>query len=390
MGYKNLHLINMKIRQSLKNSNLFSHFILWTVMGCLVIGLIWAKLAVIDEMTRGQGKVIPSSQVQVIQNLEGGVVKSINIKEGAIVKKGQVLMVIENTLFTSKVNDLQKKIDDVSIELIRLNAEMTNTPLVFDAATLKNNPDLVKLETAFYESRKIERKQMQDAIDLAQKEIDMTKPLVSKGAVSPVEVLRLERTLNDLEGKLYSYNSKTLERMNAAKGELDSYQEQILAEQDRLTRTVVRSPVNGIIKQLKINTVGGVITPGMDVLYIVPMNDTLLIEAKIRPQDIGFIHVDQKAMVKLSAFDYTIYGELEGKVEQISADTIIDENDKKGESYYVIHVRTQKNYLGTKEKPLYIIPGMQATVDILTGRKSVLDYLLKPILKAKQSALRER
>ncbi len=181
-----------------------------------------------------------------------------------------------------------------------------------------------------------------------------------------------------------------MERYNDANGEYNTLKASIEADKDRLTRTTVRSPVKGIIKQLKVNTVGGVIKPGMDILEIVPLDNTLLIETKIRPSDIGFIRPNQKVMVKISAYDYSIYGGLEGTVEQISADTIIDENDKKGESYYLILVRTKKNHLGTPEKPLYIIAGMQTTVDILTGRKSVLDYLLKPILKAKQSALRER
>jgi adhesin transport system membrane fusion protein len=163
-----------------------------------------------------------------------------------------------------------------------------------------------------------------------------------------------------------------------------------MAAKDRVTRTIVRSPVKGIIKQLKINTLGGVIKPGMDIMEIVPVDDTLLIEAKIKPEDIGFIHPKQKAMVKISAYDFSIYGGLKGTVEQISADTIIDEESERPISYYVIRVRTQKNYLGTEAKPLYIIPGMQATVDILTGEKSVLDYLLKPLLKTKQKALRER
>jgi adhesin transport system membrane fusion protein len=202
--------------------------------------------------------------------------------------------------------------------------------------------------------------------------------------------LRLQRGVSDEESKLAAFNSRTLERYNQAKGELDSYQEELLAEQDRVRRTTIRSPVKGIVKQLKVNTIGGVVSPGMDILEIVPMNDTLLIEANVHPSDIGFIRLGQKATVKLSAYDFSIYGGLNGIVEGISADTIIDEHDKKGESFYVIRIRTQRNYLITNKKPLYIMPGMQATVDILTGEKSVLDYLLKPILKTKQAALRER
>ncbi|KTD22612.1 HlyD family type I secretion periplasmic adaptor subunit [Legionella londiniensis] len=376
--------------QTLKGTKLFSHLIMWTIVLCLVVFFIWAKYAILDEVTVGEGKVIPSSQVQVIQNLEGGIVEDILVKQGDMVEKGQVLMRLDATLFRSKYNELQKKLQDVEIELTRLQAEISNEPLVFNQEIAELNPGLVAAETAFYKARQNEKNQLQRDIELASQELKMTKPLVKKGAASPVEVLRLERTVSELQGKLYAFNSKTLERYNEAKAEYERLQEEIQAHKDRVTRTTIRSPVKGIIKQVKVNTIGGVIKPGMDIMEIVPLDDTLLIEAKIKPADIGFIHPGQKAMVKLSAYDFSIYGGLEGTVEQISADTIVDENDKKEESYYLIRVRTKKNYLGTEARPLYIIPGMQATVDILTGRKSVLDYLLKPILKAKQEALRER
>jgi adhesin transport system membrane fusion protein len=390
MTNNKLGILNDSSTDTLKESNLFSHLILWTIIICLVVGFIWAKYAVLDEVTVGQGKVIPSGQIQVVQNLEGGIIHEIYVKQGDIVKKGQILMLLDDTLFAAKFNELQAKMVDIEIELVRLQAEIDNKPLVFDSALEKNNASLISAEQGVYLSRKKEKDQMQQDVNLATKELEMTKPLVEKGAASPVEVLRLERTVSELQGKLDAFQSKTLERYNEAKGEYKSHQQEIQADKDRLSRTTVRSPVNGIIKQLKINTVGGVIKPGMDIFEIVPINDTLLVEAKIRPADIGFIHPNQKVMVKISAYDYSIYGGLEGTVEQISADTIIDENDKKGESYYLVLVRTKKNHLGTQEKPLFIIAGMQTTVDILTGRKSVLDYLLKPILKAKHSALRER
>lgn len=390
MANKKLGIIHDSSPDTLKETNIFSHLILWTIVISLLIFFVWAKYAVLDEVTAGEGKVIPSSQIQVVQNLEGGVIEQIYVKQGNIVKKDQILMRIDDTLFSSKYNELQKKLDDLEIELTRLQAEIDNQPLVFDKQLEKDNASLVAAEVGVYMSKKREKNQLQKDIDLATKELNLTKPLVDKGAASPVEVLRLERTVSELQGKLDAFQSKTLERFNEAKGQYNSLKAEIQADQNRLMRTTVRSPVNGIIKQLKVNTVGGVIKPGMDILEIVPLDDTLLIEAKIRPSDIGFIHPNQKVLVKISAYDYSIYGGLEGSVEQISADTIIDENDKKGESYYLVLIRTKKNHLGTNEKPLYIIAGMQTTVDILTGRKSVLDYLLKPILKAKQGALRER
>ncbi len=375
---------------TVKGTRIFTHLILWAIALCIIIFIVWANFAELDEVTVGEGKVIPSSQIQVIQNLEGGIVDEIFVKQGDIVERGQILMRLDETLFRAKYNELFKKKQDVEIEMTRLKAEADNLPLKYDVALKESNPALVVTEVALYHARKNEREQLEQDISLAEQELSMTEPLVKKGAASPVEVLRLKRTVSEIKGKLHAYNRKSVERYNEAQGEYDTFQEEILAAKDRLTRTTVRSPVKGIIKQIKINTIGGVITPGMDILEIVPLDDTLLIEAKIRPADIGFIHPGQKAMVKISAYDFSIYGGLPGKVEQISADTIIDEQDKQQESFYIIRVRTQKNYLGSKQKPLQIIPGMQATVDIITGRKTVMDYLLKPILKAKQRALRER
>jgi adhesin transport system membrane fusion protein len=375
---------------SVLGARFFSHMIMWAIALFLIVFILWANFAELDEVTVGQGKVIPSSQIQVIQNLEGGIVKELYVKQGDIVERGQALIQLDETLFRSKYNELLKKKQDVEIELVRLKAELNNQPLTYGPTLKESNPNLIAAETALFNARKTQLDQLKHEISLAVKELNMTAPLVKKGAASPVELLRLERTVSELKSKLHEFTSKTVERYSQAEGEYMTLNEEMLAAKDRFTRTMIRSPVKGIIKQIKVNTIGGVIKPGMDILEIVPLDDTLLIEAKIRPQDIGFIHPGQKAMVKISAYDFSIYGGLQGEIEKISADTIIDENDKQQRSYYVILVRTQKNHLGTKEKPLQIIPGMQSTVDILTGRKTVMDYLLKPILKAKQNALRER
>lgn len=375
---------------AMKGTRIYSHLILWAIVFFIIIFYLWAKNAVLDEVATGEGKVIPSSQIQIVQNLEGGIVEEIRVREGDMVDKGQVLMLLSDTLFLSKYSELQKKLDDLKIELIRIEAEINNTPLIYLPEMKKNNPELVAAEIGLFNARITEKKQLQEDINLASKELEMTAPLVQKGAVSPVEVLRLKRTVSELQGKIHLYNSQMMERYNEAKGEYIRIQEEMRAAKDRVTRTVIRSPVKGIIKQSKVNTIGGVIRPGMDIFEIVPVDDTLLIEAKLKPDDIGFVHQGQKAMVKISAFDFSIYGGLRGVIEQISADTIIDEDKKDDKSYYVVRVRTSQNYLGTEEKPLYIIPGMQATVDIKTGTKTVLDYILKPLLKTKQKALRER
>lgn len=373
------------------SSKTFTHIILWTSLLFFIVAIIWANYAILDEVTTGQGKVIPSSEVQVIQNLEGGIIQNIFVKEGQIVKKDQILMQIDNTRFMASYAEAEKKIDALEIEIIRLNAEISDTKPVFPDKFIKTYPHLVQDQLSLYESRMRELNQLKKSLELAQKELDLTCPLLKGGSVSEVEVIRLERSVSEIKGNIEKFKSEELDKLNKARTELFALVEANKADKDRLTRTTVRSPVYGIVKQIKTTTIGGVVQPGSDLLEIVPLDDTLLIEAKIRPSDIGFIHPGQKAMVKITAYDFSIYGGLEGVVEHISADTIIDEKtDKKEESYYIVKVRTEKNYLGTEKKPLPIIPGMQATVDILTGQKSVLQYLLKPILKAKQSALRER
>ncbi|CZH47074.1 Hemolysin secretion protein D%2C chromosomal [Legionella pneumophila] len=373
------------------SSKTFTHIILWTSLLFFIVATIWANYAILDEVTTGQGKVIPSSEVQVIQNLEGGIIQNIFVKEGQIVKKDQILMQIDNTRFMASYAEAEKKIDALEIEIIRLNAEISDTKPVFPDKFIKTYPHLVQDQLSLYESRMRELNQLKKSLELAQKELDLTRPLLKGGSVSEVEVIRLERSVSEIKGNIEKFKSEELDKLNKARSELFALIEANKADKDRLTRTTVRSPVYGIVKQIKMNTIGGVVQPGSDLLEIVPLDDTLLIEAKIRPSDIGFIHPGQKAMVKITAYDFSIYGGLDGVVEHISADTIFDEKtDKKEESFYIVKVRTDKNYLGTEKKPLPIIPGMQASVDILTGQKSVLQYLLKPIIKAKQSALRER
>ncbi len=372
------------------SSRVFAHVILWATAFFIILGIIWANYAVLDEVTSGEGKVIPSSEIQVIQNLEGGIVEKLYVTEGDIVEKNQILMQIDNTRFRATYNEALQKMATLQMEILRINALLQEKPLVIPETLKQANPKMANIAMQLNKSRQDEIQQMREGLKLVQRELDLSRPLVSRGAVSEVEILRLERTVNELKGKISEFKSKSYERLNQARAELEALEASYLADKDRVTRTTVRSPVNGIINRIKIKTIGGVIQPGMDIIEIVPLDDTLLIEAKINPKDIGFIHPGQDAMVKISAYDYSIYGGLEGKVEQISADTIRDEENKKEESFYIIRVRTQKNHLGTEKKPLPIIPGMLATVDILTGEKTVLDYILKPILKTQEKALRER
>lgn len=368
----------------------YFHWILWGSVLFVLIALIWAKLAVLDEVTVGEGKVIPSSQLQLIQNLEGGIVDNLYVKEGQIVQKGQILVQLDTKRFSASYEEGQSKKRALAVKIERLTAEIDHKSFVPAADISKIDPSLVKQEQSLFTSRQSQLKQLTESEELVEKEIKLTEPLIKQGAASPIEVLHLKRGLNDIQEKIDAFNSDTLNQLTQAKADLSALKESNLAYQDRLQRTTIRSPVRGIVKQIKVTTIGGVLQPGMDLMEIVPLDDTLLIEAKVKPSDIGFLRPGLPATVKITAYDYSIYGGLKGTLEQISADTIVDEKDQKQQSYYLIRVRTQKNYLGTQQKPLYIIPGMMATVDVLTGHKSVLHYILKPIIKAKEKALRER
>jgi len=395
---------------SLYGASIQSHLILWLSFSFVVIAIIWANFAELDEVTRGAGKTIPSSHIQVIQNLEGGILAEILVQEGDIVEKGQPLLQLDPVRFSSSLNESKLKYYELLSSTARLTAEVENKPLTIPSDVLEFAPEIANNARQLFDSRRNElnasSKILQALINqysrgyaLLKEELDMSAPLVDEGAMSKVELLRIKREANTIRGQLTEarnklaetkvrFQTKALEELNQVKAELDRIVESTFALEDRVTRTRVLSPVKGIVKQLKVTTVGGVIQPGMDLVEIVPLEDQLLIEAEVRPADIAFLHPGQKAVVKLTAYDFSIYGGLEAELEHISADTIVNEED--GESYYRIRLRTKQNYLEKNGAKLHIIAGMTADVDILTGKKSVLDYMLKPILKAKQRALKER
>lgn len=355
--------------------------ILFMALVFFIIAFVWASLAQLDEITRGVGKVIPSRQVQVIQNLEGGIVKDILVKEGDEVSKGQILIKLDDTRFSSSIRENRVKYQTLKAKAARLKAEADGVDFQVPPDLNAINPEVIAKEQKLFATR---RQQHEKDYQLLNRELNMTRPLVKDGVVSEVELLRLERQVNEIKGR-FQNDART--EYNATVAEMAVLEESITALQDRYARTDVRSPVYGIVKQLLVNTEGGVVKPGMDLVEVVPLEDSLRVEAKIRPADIAFLTPQQHAIVKFTAYDYAIYGGLDAKVEHISADTITDEQ---GESYYLVRVRTDKNYLGSEKNPLPIIPGMLTSVDILTGKKSVLAYLLKPVLRAKQRALTER
>jgi adhesin transport system membrane fusion protein len=361
----------------------------------LAVSYLWASTAMLDEVTRGTGRVIPSSREQVIQSLEGGILTELAVREGDVVTKDQVLLRIDDTRFGASFREGHSRITALRAANARLRAEANGVAPVFPADV---RADQVKIETELFNSRRFQLQEGLAALkrshQFADEEYQMTAPLVKKGVVSEVELLRLQRQVNDLKAALEERQNKFRAdaRAELAKNEaeLAATTEGNTARADQVKRTVMRSPMRGTVKNIRVTTVGGIIQPGQDIMEIVPLEDQLLIEARIKPSDIAFLRPGQQATVKISAYDYAIYGGLEAKLEHISADTLRDEK-KPDEAYYKIQVRTSRSYLVGKDgTELPIIPGMIATVELLTGHKTVLDYLLKPLLRAKDSALRER
>nr|WP_298142430.1 HlyD family type I secretion periplasmic adaptor subunit [uncultured Pseudomonas sp.] len=410
---------------------------IWGLIAFVAFCLLWANFAVVDEVTRGDGKAIPSSRLQKIQNLEGGIVAELFVREGQVVDVGDALLRLDDTRFASNVGETEADRLALLLRVERLSAEVQGRDLVIADEVREKVPRQADNEIELFNSRKqqllsevagleeqlIQRQQelrefvskqtqFRNSLNLLRQEIQMSEPLVAEGAISAVEVLRLKRGEVEARGQLEAttlaipraesaikeverkidetrerFRSEALGQLNEARTDLSKIQSTGKALEDRVNRTLVTSPVRGIVKQLLVNTIGGVIQPGSDLVEIVPLGENLLVEARIRPQDIAFLHPGQEAVVKFTAYDYTIYGGLKAELEQIGADTVTDDE---GNSFYEIKLRTNKNHLGSEEHPLLIIPGMVASVDIITGKKSILSYLLKPIIRARAEALRER
>ena len=409
--------------------------ILWTVVFGLGAGLIWSSWAVIEEVTHGEGKVIPSSQVQVVQPLEGGIVAGIDIKEGQRVKAGAQLLRIDDVSFSSSLGELKQKRMAMVARKARLEAEAAGIEPSF--AGMDADPQIIQAEILLYRSRQsslaeeiavakqqlaqrqLERTEITIRLDetkatasYAQRELELARDLKRRGAYPEMDLLRVERQYRTeqrdiavltaslprtdaaiaeatakLQGAILTFRSRAGEALGELNATLAITEESLRAAEDRVRRTVLRSPVDGIVNKLVVNTIGAVVRPGESVVEIVPIEDNLLVETRVRPQDVAFIHPGQPASVKVTAYTYTVYGDLPGVVERISADTLPDE---KGNPYYRVVLKTNRNYLGSESQPLPIIPGMVVTADIQTGSKSVLDYMLRPIKIARAEALRER
>ncbi|HII4383364.1 TPA: HlyD family type I secretion periplasmic adaptor subunit [Vibrio parahaemolyticus] len=450
-----LDFVDDKTAALLLNTPNSARLMLWVMVLFFVAAIGWASWAQIDQVTVGQGKVIPSSQIQVVQNLEGGLVKEILVKEGQLVKKGQQLLLIDDTRFRSDYREREQQVANLTASVLQLSASINSVAvnrdfniqdweksvvldygkLTFPPVLEETQPQLTQRQKAEYREdldnlrnqlsvidQQVEQKQ-QDLVEIearvrnlrqsyqyAKKELDITQPLADEGVVPRIELLKLQRQVNDTRREMTSselkipviksaikesmlnridvalkFRSERQEKLNNAQDQLSALVESAVGLEDRVNRTVVVSPVTGKIKTLNVNTVGGVIQPGMDIVEIVPTEDTLLVEAKIAPKDIAFLRPNLNAIVKFTAYDFTKYGGLVGELEHISADTTQDEE---GNSFYIVRVRTEKTSFG-QDADLPIIPGMTASVDIITGKRTVLEYLLKPILSAKTNALKE-
>lgn len=375
----------------------YANVLLLTVVGIVSAFLLWAYHSRVSELTRGQGKVIPSGSTQIVQSLEGGILSDLFVSESSFVEKGQVLAKLDDTAILSPYRESLIERDNLVAKIARLDAESQELDDVgFPKYLEESNADLVISETLLFQTRRDQintnQKRLQKSLDLKSRELSITKPLAKSGVVSQVELLRLETMVNDLEGQLEreksEYLNEVVSQNNEYKTKLSQIEQSVLAFEDRVSRTDIKAPLSGIVNKIHVKTLGGVLQPGAPIMEIVPIEDSLLVEAKISPSDIAFVKLEQEATIKLTAYDYSIYGGFEGEVARISADTFLNEED--GQSYYQILVRTGERSLKTTTERFEILPGMVAQVDIKTGKKSVLDYLLKPLMRAKMNAFTER
>lgn len=419
-------------------------FLIITVVFTALI--LWAAIAEIDELARGDGRVIPTDKIKTVQSLDGGIISEIFIKEGDTIKKGTPLMKIDTTRFQASLEESKQEYLSLLAIKARLFAESNiniNDPLPkleFDKKILDDESRYDKNEKILFENR---FRELQSSVRVLEsqrnqkrqelREIESTiskltqslgyieeqrktiKQLVARGVKSKYDLLDIEKEYTQTKGdldtarlsisrsrfaineannrineKLNTFRSEASNELQKTVSQINRFEAKLVGDQDKVEKTTIISPVDGIIKQLNFNTIGGVIQSGVDLMEIVPLSDALVVEAKIDPRDIAFINPSQKAIIKITAYDFSIYGGLEGKIIEISADSIVDKESKDAKSYYRVLIKTDKNYLEKDGYKLPIIPGMVATADIVTGKKTILDFILKPILKVKQDSLHER
>jgi len=446
MASKDVNFVHSLYEQANMNTSKKIDFIFISIILFFLCAIVWASFSYVDELARGEGKVIPSEKIQTLQSLDGGIISKILVKEGEFVKAGQSLMSIDTTRFQASLDENKEAYYSFLTSKIRLESEYnlnvkSKIPkLIFPKDLRKSASALIKNEINLFEARVNEFKssvlilenqlgqkvqeivelnskarQLRESEKLIREEYDVVLELTKSGAKSKFELLKIKKELSIIKGdlsattatlpkaqyaikeaknriieKIRNFKSEALIELQKVNSEIKKYESILVSETDKLDKTIIKSPVDGFIKQLNINTIGGVVQSGIDLIEIVPQSDILLVEVKIDPKDIAFISPELKAVVKLTAYDFSIYGALEGRIIEISADSIIDKESKDQKYYYKVVIRTDKNYLERNGKKLPIIPGMVASVDIITGNKTVMDFILKPILKTKQNSLHER
>ena len=372
-------------------------WLLYGMLGLLCAAMAWAAWAELEEVTSAPGKVIPSSREQVLQSLEAGIVAEILVSEGQLVEQDQALLRIDDVRQNAGVQEVRSRVDALRAVAVRLHAEARDVAVSFPDDLVRSAPEAVANERRTFEARRqalqVGLNAQEQALRLAQDELRLTEPLAAQGMVSDVEVLRIKRMMAEARGRMAEMTGKfradAASEVSRVESELATQRAGLTSREDSFRRTVLRAPKRGIIKNISVNTVGGVVQSGQALLEIVPVDESLLIEARVRPADIAFLRPGLQAVVKLTAYDATQYGWLTGSLVQISPDTLQDDV-RRDETYYRVLVKTDHAALSSPAgQRLPIIPGMVAQVDIKTGQKSVLSYLFKPVLKARE-ALRER
>ncbi|MCI0198158.1 HlyD family efflux transporter periplasmic adaptor subunit [Cronobacter sakazakii] len=387
----------LTMQEELARQGRFYSSVIWLTLAALVLFFVWAWFATLDEVTVGTGKITPSSRAQVIESLDGGIVNALMVHEGDVVERGQMLARLDPTRFQSNYGEAAARARALRASSERLRSELTGETLQFSEESMRE-PALVARERQLYESRRRNLNEtlenLQKTYNLVMAELRMTQPLVAKGAASEVEVIRLQRQAAELKGKMDDARNQFAVRARDEEqvknnADLDAQLQVMAGKADQLDRATLFSPVRGVVKDIQVTTVGGVLQPGGKLMEIVPLEDQLLVETRINPRDIAYIRPGLPATVKITAYDSSIYGDLKGEVEMVSPDTLQDEV-KRDQFYYRVYVRTKSAELKNRNgKRFPILPGMVANVEIKTGQKTVLDYLIKPLNKVKE-ALRER
>jgi membrane fusion protein, adhesin transport system len=377
-----------------------SRWALWSLLLTFVVFFTWAYFAEIDQITRAPGSVISSARSQIIQSQDGGVIEEMLVREGDVVQRDQVLVKIDGTRQESSYLETRAKAAGLSITVARLQAEVLGRPLRLPPEAA-NYPEFRETQTMLFQKRQSaiqeELQSYENIKAIVQKELAMTRPLLKTGDVSATEVLRLERQIADTQAQITNRKNKYFQdaqsELSKALEDLAGVQQIMAQRKDQLTQTELRAPLHGIVKNVRVTTRGGVIRPGEEVMQIVPLEEDLVIEAKVSPADIAFIKTGMKATVKIDAYDYTVYGDLSGTLSFISPDTLSDNlNVQQGEQpYYRVQVKTDgRVFSGRPDQKLDIQPGMTSMVEIKTGSNTVLKYLSKPVIKTLDQSLGER